>query len=136
MTQKYLKNKRITSARAIYRILQQWKKDFIKLLEKEDKAFILEKKEDIIEGFISEIKYDLPDYFDETLPAVMVNGARKNIRKYKEILPEGYALAFDLPTAPAVQYLNELRDLHLSDRDGSTLKTTRDEIRGIIADGV
>lgn len=33
MTQKYLKNKRITSGRAIYKILERWKKDFVKRLE-------------------------------------------------------------------------------------------------------
>lgn len=66
----------------------------------------------------------------------MTMGAAKNIRKYKDILPEGYRLAFDLPTAPAVKYINDLVDLNLSTRDGSTLKTTRDELRRILADGV
>lgn len=106
-------------------------------LEKEEKKeFFREKKEDIVNGFIADIKYDLPDYFDKELPPVMKQGAKKNIRKYKDILPEGYKLSFDLPTAPAVKYIEALKDLHLSTRDGSTLKTTRDELRRILADGV
>jgi len=68
--------------------LSKWKKDFIRLLEKEEKSFILEKKEDFIGGFISSIKYDLPDYFEKELPPVMTMGAKKNIRKYKDILPD------------------------------------------------
>lgn len=136
MTQKYLKNKRITSWRAIYKILQKWKKDFVILLEKESKSFILEKKEDILDVFLWGIENDLPDYFDATLPWVMKMWASRNIKRYADLLPDNYKLDFDLPTAPAVKYLDDLRDLHLSDRDGSTLKTTRDEVRKIISDGV
>lgn len=45
-------------------------------------------------------------------------------------------MAFDLPTSPASIYIRDLIDLNLSTRDGSTLKTTRDELRRIIADGL
>jgi len=38
MTQKYLKNKRITSGRAIYKMLVSWKKNIVKRLKaREDK---------------------------------------------------------------------------------------------------
>jgi len=90
----------------------------------------------MIDEFIADIKYDLPDYFEAEIPAVMKKGAEKNIKKYKDVLPTGYNLAFDLPTSPASNYVRDLVDLHLSTRDGSTLKTTRDEIRKIIADGL
>jgi len=137
MTQKYLKNKRITSGRAIYRIFQKWSKDFCKLLdEKEVKGAFFETKEDLVTGFIGEIKYDLPEYYRENLPDVMEEGAKASIEKYKKLLPVGYSLAFDLPTSPASIYLRDLIDLNLSTRDGSTLKTTRDELRRIIADGL
>ena len=93
-------------------------------------------KDDIVDGFIADIKYDLPDYFEKELPTVMEQGAKANITKYSELLPTGYSLAFDLPTSPASNYVRDLFDLHLSTRDGSTLKTTRDELRRIIADGL
>lgn len=93
-------------------------------------------KDDIVDGFIADIKYDLPDYFEKELPTVMKQGAKANITKYSELLPTGYSLAFDLPTSPASNYVRDLVDLHLSTRDGSTLKTTRDELRRIIADGL
>lgn len=135
MTQKYLKNKRITSGRAIYKILERWKKDFIKRLEKEEsKGAFYELKEDLVEWFIGEIKYDLPNYLEEEIPKVMEVWAKANITKYSALLPTGYSLAFDLPTSPASNYVRDLVDLHLSTRDGSTLKTTRDELRRIIAD--
>lgn len=137
MTQKYLKNKRITSGRAIYKILERWEKDFVKRLEaRESKGAFYEMKDDIVDGFIADIKYDLPDYFEKELPTVMEQGAKANITKYSELLPTGYSLAFDLPTSPASNYVRDLFDLHLSTRDGSTLKTTRDELRRIIADGL
>ena len=137
MTQKYLKNKRITSGRAIYKILERWKKDFVKRLEdRESKGAFYEMKDDIVDGFIADIKYDLPEYFESELPPVMKQGAKGNIAKYSDLLPTGYSLAFDLPTSPASNYVRDLVDLHLSTRDGSTLKTTRDELRRIIADGL
>lgn len=51
-------------------------------------------------------------------------------------MPDDYALVFDIETEPASQYLTELRDLHLSQRQGSILKTTRDELRTIMANGI
>lgn len=82
MTQKYLKNKRITSGRAIYKILERWKKDFVKRLEdRESKGAFYEMKDDIVDGFISDIKYDLPEYLESELPPVMKQGAKENIAK-------------------------------------------------------
>jgi Phage Mu protein F like protein len=89
-----------------------------------------------VDSFIADIQYDLPDYLGKEVPKVMAVGATANIKKYKDILPSGYSLAFDLPTSPASNYVRDLVDLNLSTRDGSTLKTTRDELRRIIADGL
>jgi hypothetical protein len=54
----------------------------------------------------------------------------------KYLLPDDYALVFDVDTEPATIYLNELEDLMLSQRNGSILKTTRDELRTLIANGI
>lgn len=137
MTKKYLKNKRITVGRVLTKMLKGWSKEFVKRLrEREAKGAFWSMKDDLVDGFITDIKYDLPDYLEKELPKVMETGAALNIRKYKEILPESYSLAFDLPTSPASNYVRDLVDLNLSIRDGSTLKTTRDELRRIIADGL
>lgn len=137
MTKKYLKNKRITAGKEIGRILKRWSEEFIKRLDaRESKGAFYEVKEDLVGDFLDDIKEDLPEYFEQELPTVMKNGAKEKIAKYKDILPPGYKLAFDLPTEPASNYIRELTDLHLSTRDGSTLKTTRDELRRIIADGL
>jgi hypothetical protein len=137
MTQKYLKNKRIISGRAIARILAEHKKVFIRFLEaREKKGAFWNIKENIVEQFIDETKKDIPEYLSATIPAVMVQGAKENIEKWKTLLPSGYSLAFDLPTSPASNYVRALIDLHLSDYQGSILKTTRDELRTIIANGL
>ena len=134
---KYLRNKRITGARAIYKILKAWKSAFIAELQKQDKAvFNYEKKRDLIEDFINGIKMDLPNYFQATLPNVMKYAAKKKVSKYKDYLPEGYSLSFNLPTDPAVRYINTLIDTNLAYGDRSTLKTTRDELRRIFTEGI
>ncbi len=117
--------------------MKRWKADFVALLRKKDnKSAIWEKKEDFIDDFIGDIKKDLPDFLKDELPAVMKKGAAPKIAKYKKLLPEGYSLAFNLPTSPASKYVRDLVDLNLSTRTGSTLKTTRDELRRIVADGI
>lgn len=137
MTKKYIKNQRVLQAKRIYKIIKSWRDDFVKVLQRQDnKSAFYEKKEDFIDDFLDDIKEDLPEYFEASLPNIMEQGAKANILKYKKILPKGYGLAFDLPTSPASNYIRELKDLHLSQKAGSTLKTTRDELRRIVADGL
>lgn len=85
---------------------------------------------------MEDTKEQVPDYLFEELPAVMREAAKAEIIRYADLLPEGYGLAFDIDTSPVSKYLNDMRDLMLSDRDGSISKTTRDELRQIMADGV
>lgn len=137
MSTKYLRNKRITTARAIYRMLKRWKSEFVVLLRKQEKkSAFYEVKADFIDEFLKDIRPELPDFLKDELPTVMKKWAAPQIAKYKDVLPQGYSLAFDLPTSPASNHVRELVDLHLSVRDGSTLKTTRDELRRIVADGI
>jgi hypothetical protein len=63
----------------------------------------------------------------------MLKGARTRIKK------NGLAklgIAFDLANQRAVQYLSGLRSLHLSDRQGSIDKYTKERIVAIIHEGV
>lgn len=93
-------------------------------------------KADDLESYLDSIKGDIPDYLEQSLPPIMEEGASESIQRYRDFLPEGYALAFDIPGTPAANYIRDLVDLHLSQRDGSILKTTRDELRRIIAEGL
>lgn len=45
-------------------------------------------------------------------------------------------MSFDVETEPAAKYLEDLKDLMLSQRDGSILKTTRDRLRRLMKDGI
>lgn len=138
--ERYIKNQEATKTRAIYKIFQSEKARFIERLEKrEDTAKRLELKftpDDLIDPFLDEIAPDVPEYLLTVLPTIMNEAAKEPIKRYKDLLPEGYALSFDIETAPAAKYLKDLEDLMLSQNEGSILKTTRDELRRIMERGV
>lgn len=137
-SERYISNQEKVKTRAIARILRQQKVDFIDFLERLPAKMLLVvgKKQEDLESYLDSIKGKIPDYLKEELPAIMEEGAKESIQRYRDFLPEGYALTFDIPGTPAAEYLRQLVDLHLSQRQGSILKTTRDELRKIIADGV
>lgn len=138
--ERYLRNQENLKAKAIYKLLKKHKGLFADTLEQEDKSHrILTTKaigDDLIDPFLDDIKSDIPEYLLSVLPSIMEEGAKDPIKRYKELLPEDYALTFDIDTEPATIYLKELEDLMLSQRQGSILRTTRDELRIIIADGI
>lgn len=138
--ERYIRNQETTKTRAIYKIFQSQKARFIERLNKrEDTAKRLELKfnsDDLIDPFLDEIAPDVPEYLLTVLPTIMNEAAKETIKRYKDLLPEGYALSFDIETAPAAKYLADLEDLMLSQADGSILKTTRDELRRIMERGV
>lgn len=136
--EKYIRNQEAIKTRAIYAIFKKQKALFIEKLEKlqEKKAYSLkEVNDDFVDPYLDEIAPDVPEYLLTVLPTIMEKGAEEAILRYKDLLPDDYALNFDLPGEPAAEYLNQLEDLMLSQRQGSILKTTRDELRGIIARG-
>lgn len=59
---------------------------------------------------------DIPSYFLSVLPAIMKEGAKPEIARYKDLLPSGYELTFDIETESAGKYLAEMEDLMLSQR--------------------
>lgn len=137
--ERYIKNQEEIKTRAIYRIFQKQKKRLVEMLEKESKGFRLTVKgidDDIIDPFIDDTGEEIPEYLLEVLPKIMEEGAKEPIKRYKDLLPENYALVFNVDTEPATIYLANLYDLHLSQRQGSILRTTRDELRRIIGDGI
>lgn len=72
MSTKYLRNKRITTARAIYRMLKRWKSEFVVLLRKQEKkSAFYEVKADFIDEFLKDIRPELPDFLKDELPTVM-----------------------------------------------------------------
>lgn len=138
--ERYIKNQEAIKAKAIYKLLQKQKGAFADLLEKEGKGYRLytEKsiEDDLIDPFLDDVKKDIPEYLLSVLPKIMEEGAKDPIKRYKDLLPEDYALVFDVSTEPATIYLQELEDLMLSQRQGSILKTTRDELRTLIKNGI
>lgn len=139
--ERFIRNHETIKARAIYAIFKTQKARFIDRLEAAQqkraaaKGFGLERKiteDDLINPFLDEIAPDVPEYLLTVLPRIMQEGAKGSIKRYKDLLPDGYALAFDIETAPAAKYLQDLEDLMLSQKDGSILKTTRDRLRGIM----
>lgn len=140
LAQVYIRNQEITKTRALYKILQSQKARFIERLQRSEKHIAhLEIKitpDDLIDPFLDEIAPDVPEYLLTVLPTIMNEGAKGSIRRYKDLLPDGYSLSFNIETSPASNYLRDLEDLQLSQRQGSILKTTRDELRDILAKGI
>lgn len=129
---RYLRGQELIKTREMSRMFKRQKEQFATLLESFDKKSIHNE----LQAFIDQVNAEDVEYLLSVMPAVMKQGAKPEILKYKDQLPKGYALGFDLPTEPASIYLRNLEKLHLSDRDGSISKTTNDEIRNIIADGI
>jgi len=136
-SERYISNQEKVKTRGIYRIFKEQKAEFVDFLNKQpEKSAFFEQKAENLDDYLDSIKGDIPDYLENVLPAIMNEGAKESIARYEEFLPQGYALAFDIPGTPAAQYIENLTDLYLSTRDGSILKTTRDELRLIIAQGL
>lgn len=135
--ERYLRNQEKIKTRAIYAILREQRDIFADMLEKNDKSFrLLTTKaidDDLIEPFLEATKDMVPRYLLRVLPSIMTEGAKEPIKRYKDLLPQGYELIFNVSTEPATKYLEDLEDLMLSTRQGSILKTTRDELRSIMA---
>jgi len=134
--ERYLRNHERIKSRAIARILNKQKASFVAHLETQKKSFEKKAQQDeiefIIEVWIATIASEIPDYLNHVLPGVMIEWAKEPIKRYREFLPSGYSLSFDIETSPASNYLRDLKDLMLSERNGSILKTTRDELRHIL----
>lgn len=64
---------------------------------------------------------------------VMLKGGRNSVKKYKLAK---FGISFDLTNIHAVQYLSGVKTLHLSDRQGSIDKTTKDHIIDILRNGI
>lgn len=124
----YIRNQEKVKTRAINAILSKQKELFCSMLENETKDFA----DDVVDSFINETESDIPNYLVEILPTIMNKAVSEKKKDYKEI-PDTYNLSFDIETSPASQYIKDLKELHLSQRDWSISKTTNDELRRIIA---
>lgn len=93
----------------------------------------------ILSAEIDDIMKGLPevDTLAETLvefaSGVMIKGARTSIGTYKL---GSFGISFTLSNINAIRYMESLSGLHLSDRDGSISKTTKDRIIDTIGRGV
>jgi hypothetical protein len=133
---KYLRNQEKLKTRDLYRIFKRQKNELANLLESSNKSFQTKTTHDELQSYLDSINQEDVEYLLTVLPRIMTQGAKPEIAKYKDLLPEGYTLSFKLPTDPASIYLRELEKLHLSEKDGSISKTTNDEVRKLIADGL
>lgn len=96
--ERYISNQEKVKARAIGRILAKQKAEFVLFLQKQPiKSAFIEKKADDLDDYLDSIKGDIPDYLEGALPPIMKQGAKESIERYREFLPEGYALVFDIP---------------------------------------
>lgn len=124
----YIRNQEKIKTRAIAKILSEQQSLFCSMLENEKKDFI----DDVVNNLIDETKSEIPNYLVETLPTIMNKALSEKKNQYKQI-PDNYNLSFDIETSPASEYIRNLEELHLSQRDWSINKTTNDELRRIIA---
>jgi uncharacterized protein with gpF-like domain len=85
---------------------------------------------------LEETKKLIPDYLLSALPTIMKRWARPNIDKFAEYLPKDYWLAFDIETSPASKYLKDMETLMLSEKEWSINRTTKDELKKILAEWV
>lgn len=137
--ERYLRNHERIKARAIARILSKQKASFCDHLETQKKSLQYKQWEDIefiVEVWIATIASEIPDYLDHVLPGVMIEGAREPIKRYAELLPSWYSLAFDIDASPASNYLRDMRNLMLSEKNGSILLTTKKELITLLSNGV
>ena len=103
--ERYISNQEKIKARAIARLLTGQKREFVAMLdglEEKKSTNIFEIKadklpEDALNSYLDSIKGQIPDYLSGALPPIMDEGAKESIDRYQELLPEGYALAFDIP---------------------------------------
>jgi hypothetical protein len=116
--------------RSIFAILSRQKEEFAKTLEAQDR------EKGFVDDFWNTIREEVPDYLFINLKRVIKKGASEPIKRYSQYLPEGYSIRFDIDASPASKYIRDMRSLHLSDKQGSIGKTTKDELKRIIADGV
>jgi hypothetical protein len=133
MNSKYLNNQIRLKAKRIERILKDQKKQFIEILQNwnELKAW---KAFSPLDEFLSLSADQVPNYLYSAIPAIMNQAIRDKIKEFSQL--KGFSLGFDLPTSPASNYIRDRSTLMLSTRQGSILKTTRDQLRGIIATGL
>lgn len=64
---------------------------------------------------------------------VMLKAGQSTVRKFRL---STFGIGFDLSNAGAVQYMRDLRDLHLSNRYGSITNTTKQDIIEAVSDSV
>lgn len=118
--ERYITNQARIKARKIYSFLQAHKKEFIRVLNKqEEKSFFkFERKgfDSDLNSFIEDIKKGIPEYLALILPSIMIAGASEDKKKFKKELPKSWSLGFDLDISPASAYVRDTVKLHLSDK--------------------
>ena len=130
----YITSQETLKTRDIYRILQKQKKSLVALLESLGSKSV--KEPNVTSQWETQTTPMIAEYLYTALPVVMVQASLPTIHQYKEQLPKGYKIGFDLPTDPAKKYLDNLKRLHLSNYKGSISATTNDEVKNIIAQWV
>jgi len=89
------------------------------------------------EDEVEKLVGDLPEneYIAEDIVVTSRTSYRKGARTAGADIDIGkYGISFDIVNGDAIQYLQRLRDLHLSNFRGSISRTTRDRIRKILID--
>lgn len=89
-----------------------------------------------VDDFFKKIREQVPNYLYFALPKIIKRWAAGPIKRFSRFLTDWYKIRFDIDSDPAVQYLERMRELHLSQRQGSISKTTLAELKDIIAKGV
>lgn len=125
MANNYVLFKEKTYANWLYKIMKKYKKQFVYLLKTEQKDFTSFNLK--LKTFLNSMVEAMADYLPKPLQAVI----NKWVSSQKDLNPN-FWISWDLRNEPAVVYLKNLKELHLSQRDWSIAPTTIKEIIWIL----
>lgn len=133
----FIRKKEVIIEKWIKKILNRQLKQLVEILSREVKIYSIKSIEDDVFFWIESIKAQIPEYLFTSLQPIMQSAYKQSFNAYKNWLPDyKNKLIFNVDTEPAVRYLRNLENLHLSERDWSIFKTTKKEILTLLAEWV
>lgn len=114
-----------TTANAVYRALQEDKKDIQEYLRSfgTTKGFL-----DSLENFLSRLGKRVVGAFIPRAKTTLERGANDTKREHRDKIPN-LKIDFSIATRPESVYIRVLEELHLSQRKGSISATTLERIK-------
>lgn len=125
---KYIRRMEKTTANAVYRALQQDKRDVQEYLRSFDsqKGFL-----DSLENFLSRVGKRVVDAFIPRVESTITRASQDAISEHRDKIPS-YSVDFSVATRPESVYLRALQDLHLSQKRWSISLTTTERVKDAV----